>query len=203
MAINYLHHYCFPKINVYLQCFKFHCKIHDFFCITSHWIINNIMIAFLIFSPFFFCYRLWYLLWMLNLLYSLTGYFISQTKTTLWILVRKIFFCGQWSKTNPDSFLNNGILVNSEHVCCHSTTEPAILLMHHSIRSHPTITCTLLDFLCRVWISFLFLWSSCFKELYYWEQKECWNLRKQSNSNLSSVILWQSYTYVRRCKFCN
>ena len=28
--------------------------------------------------------------------------------------------------------------------------EPAILLMHHSIRSHPTITSTLLDFLCRV-----------------------------------------------------
>ena len=31
--------------------------------------------------------------------------------------------------------------------CC---LEPAILLMHHSIRSHPTITSTLLDFLCRV-----------------------------------------------------
>lgn len=28
--------------------------------------------------------------------------------------------------------------------------EPAILLMHHSIRSHPTITSTLLDFLCRI-----------------------------------------------------
>ena len=29
-------------------------------------------------------------------------------------------------------------------------SEPAILLMHHSLRSHPQITATLLDFLCRV-----------------------------------------------------
>ena len=28
--------------------------------------------------------------------------------------------------------------------------EPAILVMYHSIRSHPVITVTLLDFLCRV-----------------------------------------------------
>jgi len=28
--------------------------------------------------------------------------------------------------------------------------EPAILLMHHSIRSHPAITSTMLDFLCRI-----------------------------------------------------
>lgn len=28
--------------------------------------------------------------------------------------------------------------------------EPAILLMHHSIRSHPAITSTLMDFLCRI-----------------------------------------------------
>ena len=28
--------------------------------------------------------------------------------------------------------------------------EPAILLMHHSLRSHPQITASLLDFLCRV-----------------------------------------------------
>lgn len=29
--------------------------------------------------------------------------------------------------------------------------EPATLLMHHSLRSHPQITATLLDFLCRVY----------------------------------------------------
>ncbi|XP_071450149.1 integrator complex subunit 3 [Hetaerina americana] len=28
--------------------------------------------------------------------------------------------------------------------------EPAILVMHHSMRSHPTVTATLLDFLCRI-----------------------------------------------------
>jgi len=28
--------------------------------------------------------------------------------------------------------------------------EPAILVMHHSMRSHPAVTATLLDFLCRV-----------------------------------------------------
>ena len=27
--------------------------------------------------------------------------------------------------------------------------EPAILVMHHSMRPHPAITATLLDFLCR------------------------------------------------------
>ena len=29
-------------------------------------------------------------------------------------------------------------------------SEPAILVMYHSIRPHPAITATLLDFLCRV-----------------------------------------------------
>ena len=29
-------------------------------------------------------------------------------------------------------------------------SEPAILVMHHSMKSHPAITATLLDFLCRV-----------------------------------------------------
>ena len=76
--------------------------------------------------------------------------FYQPDKDNIMNIGKKYFFCGQWSKTNPDSFLNNDVLINSEHVCCHSTTEPAILLMHHSIRSHPTITCTLLDFLCRV-----------------------------------------------------
>ena len=28
--------------------------------------------------------------------------------------------------------------------------EPGILLMHHSLRAHPQITASLLDFLCRV-----------------------------------------------------
>ena len=28
--------------------------------------------------------------------------------------------------------------------------EPAILVMHHSMRPHPAITATLLDFLCRI-----------------------------------------------------
>lgn len=35
-------------------------------------------------------------------------------------------------------------------ICFLFCLEPAILLMHHSIRSHPTITSTLLDFLCRI-----------------------------------------------------
>ncbi len=34
--------------------------------------------------------------------------------------------------------------------------EPAILVMYHSIRSHPAITATLLDFLCRVRLEFEF-----------------------------------------------
>ena len=28
--------------------------------------------------------------------------------------------------------------------------EPAILVMHHSMRSHPAVTATLLDFLCKI-----------------------------------------------------
>ena len=28
--------------------------------------------------------------------------------------------------------------------------EPAILVMHHSMKPHPAITATLLDFLCRI-----------------------------------------------------
>lgn len=28
--------------------------------------------------------------------------------------------------------------------------EPAILVMHHSMKPHPAITATLLDFMCRV-----------------------------------------------------
>lgn len=31
-----------------------------------------------------------------------------------------------------------------------SSTEPAILVMHHSMKPHPAITATLLDFMCRV-----------------------------------------------------
>lgn len=30
------------------------------------------------------------------------------------------------------------------------TLEPAILVMHHSMKPHPAITATLLDFMCRV-----------------------------------------------------
>ena len=32
--------------------------------------------------------------------------------------------------------------------------EPAILVMHHSMRPHPAITATLLDFLCRIIVNF-------------------------------------------------
>ena len=32
--------------------------------------------------------------------------------------------------------------------------EPAILVMHHSMRPHPAITATLLDFLCRIIANF-------------------------------------------------
>lgn len=32
--------------------------------------------------------------------------------------------------------------------------EPAILVMHHSMRSHPAVTATLLDFLCRIITNF-------------------------------------------------
>ena len=32
--------------------------------------------------------------------------------------------------------------------------EPAILVMHHSIKPHPAITATLLDFLCRIITNF-------------------------------------------------
>jgi len=38
--------------------------------------------------------------------------------------------------------------------------EPAILVMHHSMRSHPAVTATLLDFLCRV--SFYTIWICIF-----------------------------------------
>lgn len=34
--------------------------------------------------------------------------------------------------------------------------EPAILVMHHSMKPHPAITATLLDFMCRVSRSALF-----------------------------------------------
>ena len=38
------------------------------------------------------------------------------------------------------------------YICVPGTpsTEPGILLMHHSMRAHPQITASLLDFLCRV-----------------------------------------------------
>jgi integrator complex subunit 3 len=32
--------------------------------------------------------------------------------------------------------------------------EPAILVMHHSMKPHPAITATLLDFLCRIVVNF-------------------------------------------------
>ena len=35
-------------------------------------------------------------------------------------------------------------------LCVSSSIEPGILLMHHSMRAHPQITASLLDFLCRV-----------------------------------------------------
>lgn len=35
------------------------------------------------------------------------------------------------------------------HFISHSL-EPAILVMHHSMKPHPAITATLLDFMCRV-----------------------------------------------------
>lgn len=34
--------------------------------------------------------------------------------------------------------------------------EPAILVMHHSMKPHPAITATLLDFMCRVSATALF-----------------------------------------------
>lgn len=33
---------------------------------------------------------------------------------------------------------------------CSLLPEPAILVMHHSMKPHPAITATLLDFMCRV-----------------------------------------------------
>ena len=32
--------------------------------------------------------------------------------------------------------------------------EPGILVMYHSLRSHPVVSCTLLDFLCRIMNNF-------------------------------------------------
>ena len=40
-------------------------------------------------------------------------------------------------------------------VCTISVSEPAILVMYYSMRSHPAITATLLDFLCRVSVIYL------------------------------------------------
>lgn len=37
--------------------------------------------------------------------------------------------------------------------------EPAILVMHHSMKPHPAITATLLDFMCRVSTKSLFAQS--------------------------------------------
>lgn len=37
--------------------------------------------------------------------------------------------------------------------------EPAILVMHHSMKPHPAITATLLDFMCRVSARALFALS--------------------------------------------
>lgn len=46
-----------------------------------------------------------------------------------------------------------GVLVfwGSQHDApCSLLPEPAILVMHHSMKPHPAITATLLDFMCRV-----------------------------------------------------
>lgn len=42
--------------------------------------------------------------------------------------------------------------------------EPAILVMHHSLRSHPVISATLLDFLCRILHNFSPTLTSCVKQ---------------------------------------
>lgn len=44
-----------------------------------------------------------------------------------------------------------GHLWDSQHRApCSLLPEPAILVMHHSMKPHPAITATLLDFMCRV-----------------------------------------------------
>lgn len=44
-----------------------------------------------------------------------------------------------------------GHLWGSRHRApCSLLPEPAILVMHHSMKPHPAITATLLDFMCRV-----------------------------------------------------
>lgn len=72
-----------------------------------------------------------------------------------------------WLFFNPDkdSIMNIGLTrahTSSTHISPHLYTllvlmsvcvcvsEPAILVMHHSMKPHPAITATLLDFMCRV-----------------------------------------------------
>lgn len=50
--------------------------------------------------------------------------------------------------------------------------EPAILVMHHSMRSHPVVTATLLDFLCRIIPNFYPLMSERVKNGIYTSLKQ-------------------------------
>ena len=50
--------------------------------------------------------------------------------------------------------LQDHITVSKVSLCF---VEPCILVMYHSMRPHPAITATLLDFMCRVCVIFISL----------------------------------------------
>ncbi|XP_068694256.1 integrator complex subunit 3-like isoform X2 [Montipora capricornis] len=69
--------------------------------------------------------------------WAIIGWLLTSCQTVVSTVNAKLALFYDWLfyQPNLDNIMN---------------IEPAILLMHHSIRSHPTITCTLLDFLCRI-----------------------------------------------------
>ena len=70
-------------------------------------------------------------------LYSCTCIYICGTCCYSYlIMLREVFMC--W------------LLKLVLFACISLSTEPGILLMQHSMRAHPQITVSLLDFLCRV-----------------------------------------------------
>lgn len=69
--------------------------------------------------------------------WAIIGWLLTSCQTVVSTVNAKLALFFDWLFYQPDK---DNIM----------NIEPAILLMHHSIRSHPTITCTLLDFLCRV-----------------------------------------------------
>lgn len=69
--------------------------------------------------------------------WAIIGWLLTSCQTVVSTVNAKLALFFDWLFYQPDK---DNIM----------NIEPAILLMHHSIRSHPTITCTLLDFLCRI-----------------------------------------------------